>query len=322
LKLEPAHDTAALNLAALLFDRARFAEAARLCEVVQKRTPNLAPAEIILSRIAFLEGRLDEGLDRIRTAAQLEPHSTPIATEYVWAELRRYWTYDPGEFRGLFDAASKGELDAALLPRLLHQSLAKIIRPRMLQLLTGTPEQAPATQADGGAIGVWTRELSTTDAESLGILGRNFDTAAAALWREPSCGPQDATLTLRDGTTKACMALADTDPLCGGCIPLITLDRGCEYIPFGLLSSITFAKLGEVIECEIRTTDGVPLRGHTPLFGFFTMFCKDPAIRSGGRSRAASITESVATTLGERMMFWRDGVSPLRNIARIEFIRE
>lgn len=320
LKADPKNLVACLNLASLLFDRGRIEESAKICRIVADQDADLPALNVLQSRIAFVTGNFARGLAHITRAHAAFPDESNIAAEFASAQRRHYWSVDSGQYPMLFEKASKGELGVPLLPRLVHQTLARLIRPRLLELLCGKPGEEKIAPDDVPLLDQWAAELEPAVREDLGVLRRNFEAALDVFHREPAFGPRAAVLRLRDGSVVTASDFSDLDPLTHGSVELVDPVDGVRFLSPVQISRIQFAPPAEATPVLVTPTDGADFQALMPIFGFFTTFSPDARVRGGSMTVARRLTASVSIPLGVRA--WRaDGkMIPMMNVESVEYI--
>jgi len=320
LKVEPKNVVASLNLASLLFDRGKFDEAATLCRVVADQEPELPILHVLLSRIAFVRGNFKTGLEHITRAHATIPDEPNIAAEFVSAQRRHYWTLDTEQYPGLFEKAASGGLDVSLLPRLVHQTLARLIRPRFLELLCGRPQDEQITSDDVPLFDQWARELGEGAREDFGTLRRNFENALTVMRAEPAFGPRSAIVRLRDGSVITANDFIDMDPLTSGAVELVDPFDGVRFVSAEKISRIQLAGPAEVMPALVTLTDGEEMQALMPIFGFFTTFSPDARIRSGRATVARKVSNDILIPLGVRAWQADGRMIPMMNVESIEYL--
>jgi len=276
LRAEPDHAPTLLNLASLSFDKRDFGEATRLLQELEDTGDPHAVAEFLRSRLAFVKGDTNAGVQHLLRAHRLAPNDPNVRDEFVAAVRRRYWTYQPDEYRGLVEQAQSGALQPADLQRLLHQSFAKFLRPRLIDLLVNADNNTATPALDR-----WRTELDSKVADDLDTLVRNFREALDALQSGEPWQPRPAILTLRDGSVVNARVFGDIDPLTHGSIELIGDEGMTMFIPFSEIANVELGQLGANIVANVQFNTGETVRGLVPLFYVLSEFSKNPDVLSG-----------------------------------------
>lgn len=142
IEIDPQHDTAYANLAALAWERGDLQSAERLYRQQIEIAPLVAYAYSHLGRLLYIDGRFDEAESLLRRAAKLEPNDDEILEDLLELEARR----------GRFDAF------AEMLAE--HPALGRGLRHFSANLILLTRQE----QADWSRLSSWLRGMAA-DAE-------------------------------------------------------------------------------------------------------------------------------------------------------------
>ncbi len=314
-----------LNLASIAFDQRDFENASRLCHRVIDNDHKEPAAELLLSRISFIQGAHAQGLEHVAQAHNTAPHDPAILSEYIAAVRRSYWTYRSETFHELFSLAQASQLPPEKVGYFVHQCFAKIVRPRLIHLLIdeSNPEQeAPLLQT-------WSQELEEKAAADLDVLARNFEAALISMHANRDYRPRTAKLELRDGSIQESSQFADLDALTLGSLELIGSDSSAGFIPFSELQSVEFqtpgAKdqdaqvYGNALEAFVHYRSGEVVKGFVPLFYLFTEFSINPDVQQGRKTFLKLLHGDIRLVVGMRHWSSEDKLIPILNVAKIEF---
>ncbi|MEZ5993642.1 MAG: type VI secretion system accessory protein TagJ [Planctomycetota bacterium] len=320
IEAEPHHPAANLNLASIALDQGQLDEARSMLAGVLARDEDNGVAHLLYSRVCFLQGDHEIGYPNIIAAFELLPDEEGVATEFVSAMRRRYFTFDQDEYFELFEGAQNGDLPAEKTQRLAHLTFLRIARPELIKLIVeaGLPADTP------DAVMRWLGALPEDAQKELALLARNFVQAAELMRNTERYRPQRATLTMRvlpgegDDDTQECEELEDADTLTGSTLEIVT-NGELRFVPFSEIASIEFSMPAPATGVLLNMRDGTLISGLMPLFYLFTEFADSEKVRLGQSTLLRPVLGDIVAGVGMRA-FRVDGAPiPIVRIEKIEF---
>jgi tetratricopeptide (TPR) repeat protein len=317
---DPANPAARLNMASIELDNGDLERAAQRLQAVLAHDEDNGIAHLLYSRACFAGGNHDEGYAHIRSAFELIPEEEGVATEYVAAMRRMYFTFDQDEYLELFGKAQARELPEDSLQRLVHLAFLRIARPELIRLLV----EPDLPEDSGDAIQRWMAELPESAQAELGILARNFAQALILMHEARRYRVPAATVYLRklpEETGPDSMdvqAIEDCDSLTGAALELV-VDGRLHFLPYSVIRSIEFDAPSAVMGVFVTLRDGNVLSGLMPLFYLFTEFADSEKVRQGRSTLIRPLLAEAATGVGLRALRLDGNPLPVVRIEKIEF---
>lgn len=320
LNEDPKHPAANLNLASIALDQGQLEEAKSMLLPVMVQDEDNGVAHLLYSRCCFLMGEHDEGYAHINAAFELMPEEEGIATEFVAAMRRRYFTFEEDEYHVLFEAAQQGKLAEDKLQRLAHLTFLRIMRPELIKLIVepGLPADTP------DALSRWVQQLPDEAQTELAVLARNFAQAVELMRGGERFQPRAATLHMRSTEeapapeTRRCEALEDADSMTGATLEIVRHGE-TVFVPFSEIESIEFNQPDVVMGVMINLREGDPISGIMPLFYLFTEFAEDEKVRQGRSTLIRPLLGDIAVGVGLRVLRVDGEPVPIVKIEKIEF---
>lgn len=315
----PGHNAANLNLASIALDRDQLDEANARLQGVIARNEDDGVAHLLYSRSLFRQGRHVEGFPHIRAAHELMPEDDGVATEYVSAVRRRWFTFDAPEYQRLLAEAQAGKLAEDQTQRLAQLALFRMLRPELLRLIV----EPGLTRDTPDAVTRWLELLPENVRGELAVLARNFAQAIELMHDSPRFAPQGATLTLRAGPEGAeaeqvVQSLQDADSLTGATLEMVAGGE-LRFVPFSAVRTIEFADPAAAMGALVTLRDGNVVSGLMPLFYVFTEFAESEKVRQGNSTLVRPVVPGASVGVGIRALRADDGFVPVVRIERIDF---
>ncbi|MDC1142551.1 type VI secretion system accessory protein TagJ [Planctomycetota bacterium] len=320
LEIDSAFEPALLNLASLALDKQQVDPAKKLLMRVLAANEDSGPAHLLYSRVCFLQGNHEEGYPHIRAAFELLPDDNNVATEFVSAIRRAYFTFNEEEYHRLFGEAQEKQLGENELQRLTHMTFLRILRPELIVLLLET--DLPADTPD--AIMRWLQSLPEDSQQELAVLARNFVQAAELMQEAPLYQPQKATVTLRGipdklpEETREGVVIEDADTLTNAAIEIV-VDGELKFIPFSEVKRIELNQPEAAMGAVVTRKDGQVFSGLIPLFYLLTEFSHTEKVAQGQSTLIRPLLPEVNVGIGMRVYRMDDDLMPLVRIESIEF---
>lgn len=320
LNEEPKHPAANLNLASIALEQGQLEEAKSMLLPVMVQDEDNGVAHLLYSRACFLMGNHDEGYAHINAAFEQMPEEEGIATEFVAAMRRRYFTFEEDEYLELFERAQSNQLEEDKLQRLAHLTFMRIMRPELIKLIVepGLPADTP------DALSRWVQQLPDEAQTELAVLARNFAQAVELMRGSEKYQPRAATLHMRQteeephADTRRCEVLEDADSMTGATLEIVRHGE-TVFVPFSEISSIEFNRPDAVMGVVIDLIDGETISGIMPLFYLFTEFADDEKVRQGRSTLIRPLLADIAVGVGLRVLRADGEPVPVIKIERIEF---
>lgn len=310
-------DTAVLlAMASVCFDQARLDDAESYTLHATRLNNELAKGEQLLCRLAAAKGDLPSALRHIARAHKLDLDDITITEEYVGFIRRSYWTYRPEEYEQLFSEIAAGKLHQDKLPRLVHQMLAKLIRPQLIDLIVSPDE---TSVEEGTIFDKYRRLMDEETVQNFNAIVNNMMQVLGAMHQQPLYQPMPASVTLRDGKEHRFPSLVDLDPFTGGTFEIIDHDGGLMHVPYSRIRTIQLGEPGQSLSVRLETTTGQVIEGLSPSFYLLTEFCQQPEVREGKRSMMRALTKELQIMLGVRVLRAGDQLLALISCQEIRF---
>jgi hypothetical protein len=319
LATDPGHFNARLNLASMALDAGKLDEAATLLDTLLDENDSSGVAHLLRARASFLRVEHELGYANIQRAHELMPEDDAVTGEYVAAMRRRAFTFNAEEYKILRDVAQKGQLKDSRWQRLAQLTLARMVTPELIKLLT----------QEGGnelpdAVTRWQHELPIERKSALSVMARDLEEYVNAMKQQERWQPQRCNLQLRraEGTPEqepvACEEFSDVDSLTGATLEIVKL-HDVEFIPFADIRTIEFGELGVAVPALVTLAGGRTTSGLVPLFYLFTDFAQSEKVRTGRTTLYRAIVPGIVAGVGLRSFNSTRGLIPLANIERIDF---
>lgn len=320
LEAEPNHPAAKLNLASIALDQGQLEEARSMLASVLAHDEDNGVAHLLYSRVCFMQGDHDVGYPNIIAAFELLPEEDGVATEFVSAMRRRYFTFDQDEYFELFEAAQVGDLPPEKIQRLAHLTFLRIARPELIKLLVepGLPADTP------DALSRWLGALPVDAQKELALLARNFAQAIDLMRGAERYAPRPATLHLRvlpgesGPDTQQCEVVEDADTLTGASLELVR-NSELQFLPFSEIASIEFSQPAPATGVLVTLRDGEVTSGLMPLFYLFTEFADSDKVRQGQSTLLRPLLADIVAGVGMRALRVDGAPIPIVRIEKIEF---
>lgn len=315
----PGHVSASLNMASIALDRDQLDDAIARLQGVIARDEDNGMAHLLYARALFRASRHTDALPHIRAAHEAMPEDEGVATEYVSAVRRRWFSFESAEYQALLAAAQAGNLAEGSRQRLAQLALFRMLRPELLRLIVepGLPQDAQ------DAVTRWYVTLPEAARPELAVLARNFLQAIELMQQAPLYAPCRATLTLRAGpegreSEQVVDDLQDADSLTGATLELV-VDGDLRFVPFSTIRSIEFHDPAAAMGALVTLRDGKLLSGLMPLFYVFTEFAQSDKVRQGQSTLIRPVVPGASVGVGIRTLRTGDGFIPVVRIERIDF---
>lgn len=321
LAQDPEHFNARLNLASLALDAGRLPEAASLLESLTAQDPDSGVAQLLAARVAFLQGRHEQGYAFIQRAHELLPEDDSVSAEYVAAMRRRAFTFNADEYKVLREVAQMGQLKESRWQRLAQLTFARMISPELISLIT----QEGLGQDSADAVTRWQQSLPVERRNALSLMARDLDEYTRRMHEQDRYRPARCNAQLRqpEGTPQrepvSCEEFTDVDSLTGATLELVKL-HDVEFVPFADIRTVEFGEPGAALPALVTLAGGRTTSGLVPLFYLLTDFAQSPRVRSGKTSLFRAIVPGVVAGVGLRSFNSSRGLLPLSNIERLDFI--
>lgn len=317
---EPGHSAANLNLASIALDQGQLEEAKGMLLPVMAQDEDNGVAHLLYSRACFQLGKHEEGYAHINAAFELMPDEEGIATEFVAAMRRKYFTFEDTEYHALFEKAQSNELAPEKLQRLAHLTFLRIMRPELIKLIIepGLPADTP------DALSRWVEELPDEAQTELAVLARNFMQAVELMRGNERYMAGSGTLHLRQTDddpapeSRKFEVLEDADSMTGATLEIVRHGE-VVFVPFSEIASIDFNQPDAVTGVFITLRDGETISGLMPLFYLFTEFASDEKIRQGRSTLIRPVSGDIAAGVGLRILRVDGEPAPVVKIEKIEF---
>jgi tetratricopeptide (TPR) repeat protein len=316
----PVHPAALLNMASIDLDQGNAQHAADRLQSVLAHDEDNGIAHLLYSRTCFATGNHEEGYAHVRSAFELIPEEEGVATEFVAAMRRMYFTFEQDEYLELFGKAQARELPEDRLQRLVHLAFLRIARPELIRLLV-EPDLPEDTE---DAIGRWMAELPESARTELGILARNFAQALIMMHESERFAAPAALVTLRklpeEGgpDTLEVESIEDCDSLTGATLEIVCGGQ-VQFLPYSIIRSIEFDAPSAVMGVFVTLRDGNVLSGLMPLFYLFTEFSDSEKVRQGRSTLIRPLLAEAATGVGLRALRLDGNPLPVVRIEKLEF---
>jgi tetratricopeptide (TPR) repeat protein len=320
LAAEPRHFNARLNLASMALDAGKLDEAASLLDALLTEDGSSGVAHLLRARASFLRGEHALGYANIQLAHELMPEDDAVTGEYVAAMRRRAFTFNADEYKILREVAQMGQLKESRWQRLAQLTLARMVTPEFIKLLT--QDAAPKDLPD--AVTRWQQDLPVERKNALSVMARDLEEYVGAMNQVERFKPQRCNLQLRraqgapEQEPTVCEAFTDVDSVTGATLELVKL-HDVEFIPFADIRSVEFGELGVAVPTLVTLAGGKTTSGLVPLFYLFTDFAESAKVRTGKITLFRAIVPGIVAGAGLRSFNSSRGLLPMANIERIDF---
>lgn len=315
----PGHISASLNLASIALDRDQLDDAIARLQGVIARDEDNGMAHLLYARALFRAARHSDALPHIRAAHESMPEDEGVATEYVSAVRRRWFTFDSAEYQALLAAAQAGTLAETDRQRLAQLALFRMLRPELLRLIVepGLPKDSQ------DAVTRWYVSLPESARPELAVLARNFLQAVELMQQSPRFAPCRARLTLRAGpegreSEQTVDELQDADSLTGATLELV-VNGELRFVPFTEIRSVEFHDPAAAMGALVTLRDGNLLSGLMPLFYVFTEFAHSDKVRQGQSTLIRPVVPGASVGVGIRTFRAGEGFVPVVRVERVDF---
>lgn len=319
LAAEPKHFNARLNLASIALDAGKLDETVTLLDTLLQEDDSSGVAHLLRARAAFLRGEHNFGYANIQRAHELMPEDDAVTGEYVAAMRRRAFTFNAEEYKVLREVAQKGQLKDSRWQRLAQLTLARMVVPEFITLLT---QEGGSDLQD--AVTRWQQALPVERKSALSIMASDLEEYVGQMKQQERYKPQRCNVQLRtpDGRPEsepsACEEFSDVDSLTGATLELVKL-HDVEFIPFSDIRSIEFGELSVAVPALVTLAGGRTTSGLAPLFYLFTDFAQSEKVRTGRTTLYRAIVPGIVAGVGMRSFNSTRGLLPMANIERIDF---
>lgn len=319
LEAAPGHFNARLNLASLALDAGKHEEASSLLETLLREDDQSGVAHLLAARAAFLLGRHDAGYRHIQRARELLPEDDAVTGEYVAAMRRRAFSFNADEYKVLREVAQTGQLKDSRWQRLAQLTLARMVTPEFIALLTQEGERELPD-----AVTRWQQTLPLERQSALAVMARDLEEYVGRMKQCARYAPQRCNIHLRAAEGKpepqpvACEEFSDVDTLTGATLELVKL-HDVEFIPFSDIRTVEFGEPGAAASALVTLAGGRAVSGLCPMFYLFTDFAPSARVRAGRTTLYRAIVPGIVAGVGMRSFNSTRGLIPMANIERIDF---